>query len=100
HRQSQGYLRLINIFCENAFIHGYARQSLTIPPHMIAEIAADFRLNVLHPSSEHQKGENAEIARAARTLLELYERLQSNQRKTREMKMTLGAGARTNEPHI
>src|SRR4051794_40462276 len=32
HRQSQGYPRLVNTLCENALIHGYARQLRTISP--------------------------------------------------------------------
>ena len=54
HRQSQGFPRLINTLCENALIHGYARQAQTIVPEVIRDIAADFRLNVEHsPRQEH-----------------------------------------------
>ena len=51
HRQSRGLPRLVNTICENALIQGYARQSQSIPAEVIEEIAADFRLNVLHPST-------------------------------------------------
>lgn len=102
HRHSQGYPRLINTLCENALIQGYARQTLAISPQVISDIAADFRLNVLHTPSDSYRNENAsaEVARAARTLLDLYERLQSTQRSMPEMKVSLGGGARKNEPYI
>ena len=73
HRQSRGFPRLVNTLCENALIHGYARQSESITPEMIEEIAADFRLNVVHPSTDEHRGrvDSTEVERAARTLLDL-----------------------------
>jgi len=102
HRHSQGFPRLVNTLCENALIQGYARQTPTISPLVINEIAADFRLNVVHPSKEERATENAstEVARAARTLLDLYEHLQSTQRTTRDLNMAFGLGAGKNEPYI
>jgi general secretion pathway protein A len=103
HRQSRGYPRLINTLCENALIHGYAQQVRTITPEVIEEIARDFRLNVMHPSSADM-GKNgdpsAEVARAARTLLDLYEQLQSTRASGAEFQRIVAAGARKNEPYI
>jgi general secretion pathway protein A len=103
HRQAQGFPRLINTLCENALIHGYAKQSRSIAPEIIAEIAADFRLNVEHMStSEHlMQGERSgEIERAARTLLDLYSHLRNTQESTADSRMAMGAGGRKNEPYI
>jgi general secretion pathway protein A len=103
HRQSRGYPRLINTLCENALIQGYARQTRNISPEVIEEIAADFRLNVLHPRrSEHDKSADPsmEVARAARTLLDLYEHLQNTRGDRADLRMIVGTGARKNEPYI
>jgi general secretion pathway protein A len=103
HRQSQGYPRLINTLCENALIHGYAKQAQSIPAETIAEIAADFRLNVRHatPAGAEGPGERSgEIERAARTLLDLYAYLRSAQESGTDLRMTVGAGGRKNEPYI
>jgi len=103
HRQSRGYPRLVNTLCENALINGYARQSKTIAPEVIAEIAADFRLNVLHPpAADRKKGTDAsgEVAKAAKTLLDLYQHLQDSREARADLRMIVGAGARKNEPYI
>ena len=103
HRQSHGLPRLINTLCENALIHGYAKQAYSISPEIIEEIAADFRLNVVHSSTVEQAmpGENPEeIERAARTLLDLYSYLRNTQDGRPDLRVTVGAGARKNEPYI
>ena len=102
HRQSRGLPRLVNTLCENALIHGYARQLATIPPEIIEEIAADFRLNVEHvPASQvGQGGPSEEVAQAARTLLDLYSYLRNAQQNEAELRLVVGAGARKNEPYI
>ena len=103
HRQSRGYPRLVNTLCENALIHGYARQVRCITPEIIEEIANDFRLNVLHPSTADRpkNGDpSTEVARAARTLLDLYEHLQNTRGNRADLRMIVGAGARKNEPYI
>ena len=100
HRQSQGYPRLINTLCENALIRGYARQSRSIPPGVIEEIAAEFRLNVVHPSAEDNQSSadaSTEVARAARTLLDLYEQLQNTRRSSADLRMIVGGGRSTQE---
>jgi general secretion pathway protein A len=102
HRHSGGFPRLINTLCENALIQGYARQSTSISSEMIEEIAADFRLNVLSSRPQIEKSQDAstEVARAARTLLDLYEHLQERQVNRPDLRMVIGAGARKNEPYI
>jgi len=102
HRHSRGYPRLINTICENALIQAYARQSASISPRVVEEIAAEFRLNVLNPSYEQRsraKDASAEVASAARTLLDLYERLQ-NTRRAADLNITMASGASKNEPYI
>jgi len=102
HRHSRGYPRLINTICENALIQAYARQSASISPRVIEEIAAEFRLHVLNPSYEQSsraKDASAEVASAARTLLDLYERLQ-NTRRAADLNITMASGASKNEPYI
>jgi len=93
HRHSRGIPRLINTLCENALIHGYARQSQSISPDVIEEIALDFRLHVQHaPLSRTASGEpSADVQHAARTLLDLYAGLRQAKR-SEEFKIMLDTG--------
>jgi general secretion pathway protein A len=81
HRNSRGYPRLINTVCENGLINAYAKQSRSVTPEIIEEVAKDLRLNVERPSpdSEFAKQRSEEVQRAARTLLELYGCLRESQ---------------------
>jgi general secretion pathway protein A len=81
HRQSRGVPRLINTICENALIHGYARQLQSIPAEVIKEIASDFRLNAEKPKKGRngQKPSAVEVEHAAKTILDLIERLRGAQ---------------------
>jgi general secretion pathway protein A len=47
HKFSGGIPRLVNTLCENALISGYGRQAKQITAELIAEVAADLRLNVV-----------------------------------------------------
>jgi general secretion pathway protein A len=103
HRQSQGFPRLLNTICENALIHGYARQFRSIPPEIIEEIGANFRLHVERPiavESGHREDRSGEIERAARTLLDLYSYLRNAQDDREVSRTTISAGGRKNEPYI
>lgn len=46
HKYSHGIPRLANILCENSLITGYGRQTKRITPAIVAEVAADLRLNL------------------------------------------------------
>jgi general secretion pathway protein A len=102
-RESRGFPRLVNTLCENALIHGYARQLRSIPTEVIEEIASDFRLNVEYRSPAEQvtkDGSSTEVARAARTLLELYSSLREAQDTPSDLRVAVRAGARKDEPYI
>jgi general secretion pathway protein A len=96
HRHSNGFPRLINTLCENALIHGYAKQMKSITPEIIEEIASEFRLNIVgaagikRPSQEQTV---SDVDRAARTLLELYASLRSAQETRTSYSIPVGAGA-------
>lgn len=96
HRQSRGFPRLVNTLCENALINGYANQSKTITPEIIEEIAAQFRLNVVHPSATDQSRQehSTEVERAARTLLNLFTNLRNAQDREEDLTMTIGTGVK------
>ena len=82
---------------QNALISGYARQLKSITPEIIAEIAADFRLNVVHVSRDEQTAQNGhstEVERAARTLLDLYAFLRNGQEHKENLRMIVGAGVK------
>ena len=102
-RHSRGIPRLINTLCENALIQGYAAQAKRITPEIVKAVAADFRLNVTHKLPSNQAGpdgHSAEVERAAKTLLDLYASLHKVQDLEPDLRMTVGAGARKDEPHI
>ena len=46
YRFSHGLPRLINTICENALIAAYAKQSQTVTPCMIEDVATEFRLDL------------------------------------------------------
>jgi general secretion pathway protein A len=102
HRKSHGFPRVVNTLCENALIQGYARQSRSIDPEIISEIADEFRLNVEH----HFKPEQAanihghEVEEAAKTLLDLYTYLRGAQESRADLRVVVGKGVRKNEPYI
>jgi general secretion pathway protein A len=103
HCQSRGIPRLINTLCENALIQGYGTRMVGITPRVIHEIAADFRLNVVHPSCNSLSSENGhatEVERAARTLLDLYASLQRRTEPEPHLRIAIGAGAKNDEPYI
>jgi general secretion pathway protein A len=96
HQHSRGIPRLINTLCENALIHGYARQMPSISPAVIEEIALDFRLNVQSTAPlERAAASQAspDVQQAARTLLDLYAGLRQAL-TPEEFKMMLDAGER------
>jgi general secretion pathway protein A len=105
YRHSRGIPRLINTVCENALITAFARQSQTVTPDVIDEVAADFRLGIVRPSlaavlaakragAERRPGQpgdaiegggpenangaesNEEVWQAVKTLLQLHDYLQ------------------------
>ena len=97
HRHSQGLPRLINTLCENALIHGYARQSQSISPEIIEEIAIEFRLQAEHPTLPEGSlldGSSSDIERAAKALLDLHAQLQTARESRVVDKMTVPAGVR------
>ena len=80
YQHSQGLPRLINTICENALIAAYARQMPSVSPDIIDDIATEFRLGVQAPPIEQRKTpEDPDMRKAARSLLELYARLQAEQ---------------------
>jgi general secretion pathway protein A len=102
-RHSHGIPRLINTLCENALVHGYAKQASTITPEIIEGIALDFRLNIMHTPSltDPESSESLKtVEDAAKTLLDLYAtlRAQSGRGSLTDAVRTIGAGQ--NEPYI
>jgi general secretion pathway protein A len=102
HRHSRGIPRLINTVCENALITAYARQAHSVTPDIIEDIAADFRLGVVHqPQAEAANGnEDSDARRAAKTLLLLHDYLQKLQSSQGEPRAAAGTGASKHEPYI
>jgi len=102
YRHSRGLPRLINTICENALIGGYARQLKSVPPDIIGEVAADFRLNVARPSRapEIVRNDNNELWHALKTLLQLHDQLQGTGSGDSESLLTTIPGANKHEPFV
>jgi type II secretory pathway predicted ATPase ExeA len=102
HRHSRGIPRLINTICENALITAYARQARSVTPDIIEDIAADFRLGVVHqPKVEAAiSNEEGDARRAAKTLLLLHDYLQKLQSSQGEPRAAAATGASKHEPYI
>jgi len=96
YRHSRGIPRLINTISENALITSFARQLHAIPPDVIEEVAADFRLGVVHRVQSNGQGrgqaqaatqppqDNGEVWQAVKTLLQLHDYLQSARTRDEE----------------
>jgi general secretion pathway protein A len=77
YRHSRGLPRLINSISENALIAGYARQTASISPEIIDDVAKEFRLDVVSPNSTRSAaGNEVNAQRAANALLDLMSTLQ------------------------
>jgi general secretion pathway protein A len=85
HRHSRGIPRLINTICENALVTAYARQAASVTPDIIDAIATDFRLGVQTKVEKKKTPDELDMRKAARTLLELYARLQGEQAREEEL---------------
>jgi general secretion pathway protein A len=84
YRHCRGIPRLINTICENALIAAYSRQAPSVTPRIIDSIAMDFRLDVeTRPAAamlnSEDMSESMNVQKAARTLLELYSLLRTEQ---------------------
>jgi len=95
YRHSRGIPRLINTISENALITSFARQAHAITPDVIEEVAADFRLGVVHRVQTNGQGrsaqqatqppqDNGEVWQAVKTLLQLHDYLQSARTRDEE----------------
>jgi general secretion pathway protein A len=94
HRISGGIPRVINTICENALIHGYARQLPQLSPEVIEQVAYDFRLNIVSSTrfaESEVSGRGAiELQQAAKTLLDLLATIRRAQSKGEELRGVIG----------
>jgi general secretion pathway protein A len=90
YRHSSGIPRLINTVCENALITAFARQTQTVSPDIIDEVASDFRLSVIHAPKSPADDNNSEVWQAVKTLLQLHDQLQGTTRGEDERSLTIG----------
>ena len=77
YRATGGFPRLINTVCENALIAAYSQQLQSVTPEIIEDIATEFRLGVVQSSwsGNPKLVDEGDIRNAAKTLLDLYDRL-------------------------
>jgi general secretion pathway protein A len=103
-RHSRGIPRLINTICENALITSFARQLPGVLPGIVDDVAADFRLGVVHtkPSDNPTtaQNENTDALDAVKTLLNLHEYLKRMRSTELEPAMSAAAPGAKHEPYI
>jgi general secretion pathway protein A len=77
YRHSHGLPRLINTICENALIASYARQSLSVNPEIINDVAREFRLDA--PSAGDGAGmsrtNEIDLRQQTSAMLDIFSRL-------------------------
>jgi general secretion pathway protein A len=93
YRHSRGTPRLINTICENALLTAYAKQMGSVTPEIIDGIVEDFRLNVVgpHEIDRDQEVDRADVQRAAKTILALYESLQKSRARPEDLRVPVSA---------
>jgi len=74
YQHSHGLPRLINTICENALIAAYARQSHSVTPEIINDVAKEFRLDAtpLRDDEGVGKSNEADLHQAASAMLDLF----------------------------
>jgi general secretion pathway protein A len=102
YRHSRGIPRLINTVCENALITAYARQLQVVPREIIEDVAADFRLGVVHAQRAEQATDhnNNEVSQAVKTLLQFHDFLQTMRTRDVDPPVAMTSGASKHEPYI
>jgi general secretion pathway protein A len=103
HRISGGIPRVINTICENALIHGYARQLPQLSPEVVEQVAYDFRLNIVSSprfaESEVSRRGATELQQAAKTLLDVLGSIRRARSNGEELRGVIG-GISKHEPYI
>jgi len=98
---SRGFPRLINTICENALITAYARQMHSVTPDIIADVAKEFRLDVVTVPGPDRNGFNeSDAQRVISVLLDLYSALRGpGSSAMAETGARVGAGTAKNGPY-
>jgi general secretion pathway protein A len=101
-RHSRGFPRLINTICENALITAYARQMHSVTPDIIADVAKEFRLEVVTTPAPDPAGHNEmDVQRVISVLLDLYAALRRpSTGSNAELGAPVAAGTSEHEPYI
>jgi general secretion pathway protein A len=102
YRHSRGFPRLINTICENALITAYARQMPTVTPDVIADVAKEFRLDVVSsPETEKSGTQNQmDLLKAIKAMIDLYGMLQKPLASGLELRAPVTVEASKHEPNI
>jgi general secretion pathway protein A len=104
-RHSRGFPRLINTICENALITAYARQVPSVTPHIISDVAKEFRLDVVcSPEAERTEQRQEKSLEGAANVLsvlfDLYTALRKPIATETDMGAPVGAEASNHESNI
>jgi hypothetical protein len=101
-RHSRGLPRLINTICENALISAYARQSPSVTPDIIGNVAKEFRLNIVcSPEAEGiENQQKNDLEGAISALLDSYTALRRRLANDPDARVPVGAETSNHEPNI
>jgi general secretion pathway protein A len=102
YRYSQGLPRLINMICENGLIAAYARGSASVGPHIVDEVAEQFRLEAAYSEDLEESGWRAEgqIKRPTSKLLDPFAGDSKTFRQRTPVTESLVGESSENEPHF
>ncbi len=102
YRHSRGFPRLINTISENALITAFARQMRNVTPDIIADVAKEFRLDVVTKPELDRTGYNEmDAQRVITVLLDLYSALRRPALgASTDFGAPVAVGTGENEPNI
>jgi general secretion pathway protein A len=101
-QHSHGLPRLINTICENALIAAYARQSHSVTPEIIQDVAREFRLDVTPSRDGEGTGKTSEkdLRQAANAMLDIFASLQKSEANSSSSESAAGTKQGKHELHI
>ena len=101
-QHSHNLPRLINTICENALIAAYARQSHSVTPEIIQDVAREFRLDVTPSRDGEGTGKTSEkdLRQAANAMLDIFASLQKSEANSSSSESAAGTKQGKHELHI
>lgn len=84
HMYSRGIPRVVNLLCEHALINAYVDHLRPVPAHLVEEVAREFQLDEIEPTSHSGLSPKAERATDTQALLQNLDELLGRLRQADE----------------